>query len=254
MAVLSIQSAVAYGHVGNAVAVPALQMLGHEVWRVDTVAFSNHPGHGQFAGAVRSAQDVATVLQGIKALGVLAECDAVLSGYLGEAETSGPIADMADAVRQARPDGLYVLDPVIGDDGRIFVRDGVLETIRDRLVPRADIVLPNPSELGWLTGGAVEGREGLINAARALLSQGPKLVIVTGIGETDEMASYAIAANAVWRASAPRRERRFNGTGDLFAALFTGWFLRSNDPARALAADLTSSPEKRNDVERRNWR
>ena len=131
MAILSIQSAVAYGHVGNAVAVPALQALGLEVWRVDTVGFSNHPGHGRFTGGVRPATEIAHLIEGIDTLGVMGECEAVLSGYLGEAATADAVAGAVEAARRARPDARYVLDPVIGDDGRVFVRDGVPEAIRD---------------------------------------------------------------------------------------------------------------------------
>jgi pyridoxine kinase len=238
MPILSIQSAVAHGHVGNAVAVPALQALGHEVWRVDTVAFSNHPGRGPFTGTFRPADEVAEILRGIEALGVMPDCQAVLSGYLGEAGTGAAIGRHVSAGKQANPDMLYVLDPVIGDDGRVFVRDGVLEVIRDRLLPLSDIVLPNPSELGWLMGAEISGLPATLDAARALLGLGPKVVVVTGVEEGAHMAAYAVTGSGVWRSAAKRRERRFNGTGDLFAALFTGWFARSFDPADALAATV----------------
>jgi pyridoxine kinase len=238
MAVLSIQSAVVYGHVGNAVAVPALQALGHETWRVDTVAFSNHPGHGQFAGDVRPADEIASLLRGMETLGVLWACDAVLSGYLGEPETATVVAAAVNATRRANPNMNYVLDPVIGDDGRVFVRDGVLEGIRDQLVPLADIVLPNRSELGWLVGMEIRDLASMFEAARQLLRHGPGIVVVTGVEEAEEMATYAVTADAIWRSAAARRDRRFNGTGDLFAALFTGWFLRSRDPALALATTV----------------
>ena len=238
MAILSIQSAVAYGHVGNAVAIPALQALGHEAWRVDTVAFSNHPGHGRFTGELRPAGEVAKILQGIEALGVLGTCEAVLSGYLGEPETAAAVAATVTATRRANPSMAYFLDPVIGDDGRVFVRDGVLEAIRDQLLPLADIVLPNPSELGWLSGMAIDGLPSALDAARAVLGRGPRVVVITGMAEAEEMAAYAVTENAVWRSAAPRRARRFNGTGDLFTGLFTGWFTRSGDTARALAATV----------------
>jgi pyridoxine kinase len=252
MAILSIQSAVAYGHVGNAVAVPALQTLGHEVWRVDTVAFSNHPGHGRFAGEVRSAAEIGAILSGLETLGVFGECEAVLSGYLGEPGTATPVAETVQAVRRANPRSLYVLDPVIGDDGRVFVRDGVPEAIRDQLMPRADIVLPNLSELAWLTGLPTDDFAQRLTAARAILARGPSLVVITGVAEADEMASYAISGESVWRAAAIRRESRFNGTGDLFAALFAGWFLRSRDPARALAVSVAGLDLITGETERRS--
>jgi pyridoxine kinase len=251
MAILSIQSAVAYGHVGNAVAVPALQALGLEVWRVDTVGFSNHPGHGRFTGGVRPATEIAHLIEGIDTLGVMGECEAVLSGYLGEAATADAVAGAVEAARRARPDARYVLDPVIGDDGRVFVRDGVPEAIRDRLLPLADIVLPNPSELGWLAGVTVGGMSDSIDAARLLLDRGPCLVVITGVEEADEMAAYAVSRDAVWRAAATQRERRFNGTGDLFAALFTGWVTRTGDPDHALAASVAGLDLVTGETERR---
>lgn len=251
MAVLSIQSAVAYGHVGNAVAIPALQTLGHEAWRVDTVAFSNHPGHGRFTGEVRSAGDVAEILRGIEALGVLTTCDAVLSGYLGEPGTAAAVADAVTATRRANPNMVYALDPVIGDDGRVFTRDGVLEAITDRLLPLANIVLPNPSELGWLAGTKIAGLPMALDTARRLLDRGPGVVVITGVEEAEEIAAYAVTRDAVWRSAAARRDRRFNGTGDLFAALFTGWFIRSRDPAHALAATVAGLHLVTGETERR---
>lgn len=251
MAILSIQSAVAHGYVGNAAAVPALQALGHEVWRVDTVAFSNHPGHGRFTGGVRPASEIASLIDGIDALGVMGECETVLSGYLGEAATADAIAKAVQATRRARPDARYVLDPVIGDDGRVFVRDGVLEAIRDTLLPMADIVLPNPSELGWLAGVEARGMPGILDTARRLLERGPSLVVVTGVEEAGEMAAYAVTRDAVWRAAATRRGRRFNGTGDLFAAVFTGWITRSNALDQALAAAVAALDLVTGETERR---
>lgn len=238
MSILSIQSAVAYGHVGNAVAVPALQALGYEAWRVDTVAFSNHPGHGKFTGDVRPAAEVTDILRGIESLGVLRTCDAVLSGYLGEPDTAAAVASTVNAARRANPDMIYVLDPVIGDDGRVFVRDGVLEAIGDNLLPLANVILPNVSELGWLSGMAIQDLPSTFQAARRLLDKGPRVVVITGVEEADEMAAYAVTTDATWRSAAPRRARKFNGTGDLFAALFTGWSMRSCDPAHALAATV----------------
>ena len=251
MGILSIQSAVAHGHVGNAVAVPALQVLGHEVWRVDTVAFSNHPGHGRFTGGVRPAEEIAALIDGIDALGVMGDCEAVLSRYLGEAGTADAVAKAVRAARRARPGARYVLDPVIGDDGRVFVREGVLEAIRDTLLPLADIVLPNPSELGWLSGVALEQKSNILDIARSFLERGPSIVVVTGVEEADEIAAYAVTRDAVWRAAARRRDRRFNGTGDLFAALFAGWITRSNDPGHALAAAVAALDLVTGETERR---
>ena len=148
MNVLSIQSSVVYGHVGNRAAVPALERLGHDVWPVDTVAFSNHPAHGSFRGRIVPAAEVRDLIEGLAARGVLGRCDAVLSGYLGDPATGAVVEDAVARVRAANPRTLYCCDPVIGEVGRgAYVRAGVPEAFRDRLVPLADIVTPNPFEL-----------------------------------------------------------------------------------------------------------
>ena len=100
MAILSIQSAVAYGSVGNAAAVFPLQRLGFEVWRVDTVLFSNHTGYHAWRGTVLDPKLVGEILRGIEERGVLPRCEAVLSGYLGEADTADVVLDAV--ARQAR--------------------------------------------------------------------------------------------------------------------------------------------------------
>ncbi|MBM85383.1 MAG: pyridoxal kinase [Rhodospirillaceae bacterium] len=238
MAILSIQSAVAVGYVGNAMAEPALNALGHEVWRVDTVAFSNHPGRGPFTGDARTPEEVKDIVQGIANLVELSSCTAVLSGYLGEAGTADSVAQAVTFVKQANSEAFYILDPVLGDNGQVFVAAGILEAMRDQLVPLADIVLPNPSELSWLTGRQVTDAEEALAAARALLAEGPNQVVVTGLVEGDEVANYLITANTTLRAASTKRDRRFNGTGDLFAALFIGWLLRSASPAQALASSV----------------
>src|SRR3954470_6423166 len=113
--VLSVQSRVAYGHVGNAASVFPLQRLGIEAWALDTVAFSNHTGHGKWRGSAVAAAEIATLFEGIAELGVLPQIDAVLSGYLGDAATGPVLLDIVDGVRRANPRALFCCDPVIGD-------------------------------------------------------------------------------------------------------------------------------------------
>ena len=151
--ILSIQSWVATGHVGNAAAMFPLQRLGAEVWAVHTVQFSNHPGHGGFAGQVFGGAAVREVVDGIEARGLLGACDAVLSGYLGDAGTGGAVLHAVDRVRALNPAALYCCDPVIGDTGKgVFVRAGIPELLAAQAVPRADVLTPNQFELEHLTG------------------------------------------------------------------------------------------------------
>ena len=153
VSVLSIQSHVAYGHVGNSSAVFPLQRLGIEVWPVHTVQFSNHTGYGEWTGRVFDGQAVEEVVQGIAARGVLGRCDAVLSGYLGSADIGHAVVAAVGQVREANTDAVYCCDPVIGDVGRgIFVRPGIADFLREVAVPAADIVTPNHFELDLLSG------------------------------------------------------------------------------------------------------
>ena len=130
--ILSIQSHVAYGHVGNAAATFPLQRIGVEVWPIHTVQFSNHTGYGAWTGRVFDAALITEVVQGIAARGVLGRCDGVLSGYMGSAETGAAILDAVAQVKAANPQARYCCDPVIGDVGRgVFVRPGIPEFMRD---------------------------------------------------------------------------------------------------------------------------
>ena len=124
--ILSIQSHVAYGHVGNSAAVFALQRLGCEVWPVHTVQFSNHTGYGAWTGEVFAAGAIEGVVSGIAERGVLASCDGVLSGYVGSLETGAAILDAVGRVKAANPGAVYCCDPVIGNRARgVFVRPGI---------------------------------------------------------------------------------------------------------------------------------
>ena len=241
--ILSIQSWVAYGHVGNASAVFPLQRLGAEVWAVNTVQFSNHPGHGAFRGSVFPASLIRDCVQGIEERGVLPACDAVLSGYIGDAETGEAVLDAVARVKSANPTAMYCCDPVIGDDGRVYVRPGIAELLRDRALPLADLATPNQFELEWLTGGAVATLAAAKAAIAALQARGPRCVMVTSLrtAETPEDAVDLLAGEGgrFWRLRTPRLDQSFNGAGDAIAALFLFHRLRG-EAAGAMAAAASS--------------
>lgn len=238
MNVLSIQSSVVYGRVGNRAAVPVLERLGHDVWPLDTVAFSNHPAHGTFRGRVVPAAEVAALVEGLAARGVFGRCDAVLSGYLGDAATAAVVADAVARARAAHGSALYCCDPVIGEVGRgVYVREGIPEAFRDQLVPLADVVTPNPFELELLTGVAPTTLDAARAAARALVGRGPSLVVATGLRLAEapgELAVLAATRDEAWLVRHPRRAVRVWGTGDAFAALFLGAYLSRRDARAAL--------------------
>jgi pyridoxine kinase len=239
---LSLQSRVAYGHVGNAAAVFSLQRLGIEAWALDTVAFSNHTGHGRWRGAAVPAAAIAELFDGVAALGVLPQIDAVLSGYLGDATTGPVLLDIVARVRAANRQALFCCDPVIGDvDTGSYVTDGIAEFFRDRALALADIVTPNRFELEYLTGTAIATRAEAGAAATALRASGPGIVLVTSLdGEADRLAMLAAGPDGAWAVETPRLPAVLNGCGDVTAAVFLAHLLHGTALPDALALTAAS--------------
>jgi len=243
--VLSIQSHVAYGHVGNASAVFPLQRLGIEVWPVHTVQFSNHTGYGEWTGRVFDGQAIDEVVQGIAERGVLGRCDAVLSGYLGSADIGHAVTGAVARVREANPDAVYCCDPVIGDVGRgVFVRPGIEEFLRDVAVPAADVITPNHFELDLLAGTTTTSLEAVKDAAAAVHALGPRVVLTTSLitDDTPDDCVDLLAAEGgrFHRVRTPRLDVSVNGAGDAIAALFLAHWLRTGSAAEALGSAAAS--------------
>jgi pyridoxine kinase len=245
MNLLSIQSHVAYGHVGNSAAVFALQRLGCEVWPVHTVQFSNHTGYGDWTGEVFAADKIAAVVDGIAARGVFGTCDGVLSGYVGSVATGDAILAAVAKVKAANPNAAYCCDPVIGNRARgEFVRPGITEFMRERAVPAAQIVTPNHFELDRLTGRETASLADILAAIAAIHARGPRAVLVTSVrsNETPDGMLDVIASDSGGRylVRAPRLATPANGAGDLVAALFFFHYLRGGGAAAALAGATAS--------------
>ena len=244
-AVLSIQSHVAYGHVGNSSAVFPLQRLGIEVWPVHTVQFSNHTGYGDWRGRVFDGQAVEEVVQGIAERGVLGTCDAVLSGYLGSADIGHAVVQTVRRVRAANPDAVYCCDPVVGDVGRgVFVRPGIEELMREVAVPAADLVTPNHFELDLLAGTTTRTLDEVEDAVAAVHALGPRVVLTTSL-VTDDTPPDAVDLLASeggrhWRVRTPRLDVSVNGAGDAIAALFLAAWLETRSARDALARAASS--------------
>jgi pyridoxine kinase len=241
MAILSIQSHVAYGHVGNRAAVFPLERLGYEVWPINTVQFSNHTGYGSWKGEVFTGAHVELVWSGVKERGALASCEAVLSGYMGSAEIGTAVLAAVDDVRAANPGALYCCDPVMGDYGRgFFVDEGIPDFMASQAMRWADIVTPNQFEAEALSGLVISDAESAKRAAEALHEMGPRIVLITSFlpeGEGDSAISMFLSdgkESAV--ISTPRLplDPAPNGAGDLCAALFLGRYLESRDSRTAL--------------------
>ncbi|MEO8559999.1 MAG: pyridoxal kinase PdxY [Rhodospirillales bacterium] len=242
MNILSIQSHVAYGYVGNRAATFPLQRLGVEVWAINTVQFSNHTGYGAWTGEVYPPAQIAALIDGIAARGVLGECDAVLSGYLGDSAMGEVVIDAATRVRKANDNALWCCDPVMGDVGRgFFVRPGIPELFRDRIVPLTDILTPNQFELDYLAGTTTSSLDDAIAACRKLLARGPRIVLVTSLHRHDakpgEIEMLAVTKNAAYLVATPQLDFATspNGSGDAVAALFLAHYLKNKDVAKALA-------------------
>ncbi|HYP44604.1 MAG TPA: pyridoxal kinase PdxY [Propionibacteriaceae bacterium] len=238
--ILSIQSSVAYGHVGNSAATFPLMRMGVEVWPVLTVHFSNHTGYGQWRGPLLAAADVADVIAGIDDRGVLGRCDAVLSGYQGAADMGAVVLEAVELVRSRNPAAVYCCDPVMGDVGRgMFVRPGIPELMRDRVVPAAQVITPNQFELEFLTGRQTTTIQDVLSAVDDVRALGPTTVLVTSVvhseAASDTIDMVAVSDQGAWSVTTPLLPRSFQGAGDLTAATFLAHLLRTGDVARALA-------------------
>jgi pyridoxine kinase len=241
MNILSVQSAVAFGHVGNSAAVFPLQRLGFEVWPVNTVAFSNHPGYGAWRGEICTAALIAELLAGVEERGIFTGCAAVLSGYLGTIETGDALLDAVGKVKRANPNAIYCCDPVIGDRaGGAYVRPGIAAFFRERALPQADIATPNQFELEQLTDRPVGSLADALQAIDLLRASGPRIVLVTSLerndapGETSEM--LVAEDDKAWLVATPMLPIAVNGAGDAIAALFLGHYLLMRSAEQALAA------------------
>jgi pyridoxine kinase len=239
--VLSVQSHVAYGHVGNSSAVFTMQRLGVEAWPVHTVQFSNHTGYGDWRGRVYDGTSIDEIVDGIGDRGVLGSCDGVLSGYLGSADIGHAVLGAVAKVRAANPDAVYCCDPVLGDVGRgIFVRPGVPEFFAEHAVREAHVLTPNHFELDLLAGRTTRTLADVKEAVASVQDTGPRVMMVTSLvsDDTPDDAVDVLAAEGgrFFRVRTPKLDVTVNGAGDAVAALFFVHWLRTRDAAVALGS------------------
>ncbi len=245
MKVLSIQSAVAYGHVGNSAAVFPLQRIGVEVIPVPTVNFSNHTGYGAWRGQLIPPPDVAEIILGVEERGAFPQIDAVLSGYQGGAGIADVIIDAVRRVKAANPSALYACDPVMGNaKSGCFVAPEIPVLLRDRVVPVADIITPNQFELGFLTGTEPASIESTLASADLARAMGPSTVLVTSVERPDRpdgvIEMLVVAGAGSWLVTTPHLPFKANGSGDVTAALFTAHYVQTGDPALSLERTASS--------------
>ena len=243
--ILSIQSHVVYGHVGNSAAVFPLQRLGREVWPLMTVQYSSHLGYAGWRGRAFDAAVIDDCVSGLEAIGVLPRCAGLLTGYLGKPEIGEAALRALDRIRAANGDAVYACDPVIGDVGPgVYVAAGVGEFFRDRALPLATIATPNAFELEWLTGKQLSDLQTAQRAIAGLRAKGPRVIVATSL-QLDDTPAGALDVLAgdeagLWRLRTPNLPISVNGSGDVFAALFFHHWLGNHDTPEALSRAASS--------------
>lgn len=229
-AILSIQSHVVYGYVGNKAAVYPLQSMGFDVWPMYTVQFSNHTGYGQWTGEIFSAKHILELFEGLAARNELQRCAALLTGYMGSAEICAAIREILGRLRAVNPSLVYLCDPVLGGQNTCYVDPAVASFFKETC--QADIITPNQTEATFLTGIEITDLSSVQAVLQALHQRGNKQVIITGVQlqtqDKAKLASIFSDGKQQYMALTPNYQlgARVNGTGDLFSALYLGAFLR----------------------------
>jgi pyridoxine kinase len=233
MQILSIQSHVCFGYVGNRAASFPLQRMGYDVNAVNTVQFSNHTGYGVPKGEVFSAKHLDEIFIGLEERGVFANSAALLSGYLGSQELGACVLSAAKKIKSANPKSIFLCDPVMGDVGRgFFVRPEIPSFFIEHVIPQADIITPNHFEFNKIIGREVTSLKDLPQALDELHAMGPRLVVVTSFLENESAQSLkvilSVANGSRFYVESPLFDFAIspNGTGDLFSALFLGNYLQ----------------------------
>lgn len=237
--VLALSSHVAFGSVGLAVIVPALNGLGHEVIALPTIVLSNHPGYGRYAGEQIAFSTLDQILDAADANGWLRTVDAVLTGYL---PTEAHVATAARAIRRVRavnPSALIACDPICGDEPKgLYLDETVPAAIAEHLLPQCDIATPNRFELSWFTGAPADTLEDAIGAARLL--KVPAVLATSIPASGKRLATLIVGENAARACFVPRRRTAPHGTGDLLSALYLGHVLNGVEPGAALGRSVAA--------------
>ena len=237
MAILSIQSSVITGYVGNAAARLPLQRLGFEVWALDTVILSNHPAICPPTGQTNTPEQILNLFNGIDSLGLLSDCVGVLGGYLGHANNGPAMVHVVNKTRNKNKRTLFICDPVMGDNGKIYVDGDIVRFYVDSVMGLADIILPNAFEASLLTGTSVTSVSTALQAIQKLRNNGPAIAVITGVEAPDnsKLATLISFKDEVWQTITPKIEIQSHGAGDLLSALFTGYYIRSKNPLMSVS-------------------
>lgn len=265
--VLAIASHVVYGYVGNTMAGFVMQALGCEVAAINTVNFSNHTGYGQVRGTKATATEISDLYSGLTSSG-LSDFDMLLTGYIPGREAVASVGSIARSLKSSSsttPGSFFwVLDPVMGDNGKLYVAEDVVPMYRE-LITDADLIVPNQYEAEWLSGVTISDMPSLVRAVDVLHGRfGVPHVVITSVsfpgkdgvvpGEIDgEEKNLSVlgstrrsdGSSRIFRVRVPSLDCFFSGTGDMFAALMVVRLREavSREPSLSQVASWVSDDE-----------
>jgi pyridoxine kinase len=214
--------------------------MGKEVWPINTVQFSNHTGYGNWRGQVFEASHLFEVFEGIKELGMIGQCEAILSGYMGDRSIGRAILHAVNEIKYYNPKMIYCCDPVFGDyEHGIFVRTAIPEFFMQDLIPKAHIITPNQFEMEFISGYESINLENVRVACQKTHLMGPKIILITSFKITDRLNEINMILSyndELWIVTTPYLpfSKLPSGCGDIFSALFLANYLDSSDPVLSL--------------------
>lgn len=242
--VISIQSQVVFGHVGNSAALFPMQAAGLEVAAIPTVVFSNTPDYQTLRGRALLPEFFSDLLQGARERGLPERADYILTGYIGSLDVAEMVENFVSEAKAANPRLCYICDPVMGDTGPgLYVPEAIAGVLRDRLLPMADIATPNPFELAWLTGQQIHTLADLQAAREALHIAREAHLIATGCVLDDtspgQLETVLLGPEDLSRHPTKRLPITLPGTGDLFAGLVVAGIGRGHPLPHAIETAQT---------------
>lgn len=247
--VLTIQSHVAYGHVGNSAAVFPLQLLGFSPIVVNTVQFSNHTSHPTTRGTVFDEKHIRDVILGVRERGLMGKCEGLLSGYLGDASVGNIVLELAQEIKQENPAAIWFCDPVMGDtDSGVFVRPDIPAFMKEKFLSGlADLTKPNQFELELLSGKKMRTRQEAVDTAREIfIDKGCRVAFVTSLLTPDvdknSIETLAVTKDGAWSVRTPylRQDPYPRGQGDVFSSVAFGTYLKTKDVKKTVEAAVST--------------
>ncbi|KAG6607001.1 Pyridoxal kinase, partial [Cucurbita argyrosperma subsp. sororia] len=226
--VLSIQSHTVQGYVGNKSAVFPLQLLGYDVDPINSVQFSNHTGYPTFKGQVLNGGQLWDLIEGLEENELLYYTH-LLTGYIGSVSFLNTVLKVVEKLRSVNPKLTYVCDPVMGDEGKLYVPQELVSVYREKVVPVASMLTPNQFEAEQLTGLRIQSEGDGREACNILHAAGPTKVVITSISMNGELLLIGShqknegQSPEQFKIAIPKIPAYFTGTGDLTTALLLGW-------------------------------